>query len=117
MYDVIFTTDLPRSGDKIVWVDGAERHPHTSSSTDRRPGRPGIRLRGLRPRSGVEMSTVYPDLPAAMIGHLRNTPRVVRDFAEDTSAAATTKFHADAAGTGSASPGPPTRSGRPTSST
>jgi hypothetical protein len=43
------------------------------------------------------MSTVYPDLPAAMIGHLRNTPRVVRDFAEDTTAAATTKFHADAA--------------------
>lgn len=38
-----------------------------------------------------------PDLLAAMIAHLRATPEVVSAFGEDTTSAASTKFHADAA--------------------
>ncbi|WP_406699229.1 hypothetical protein V5E97_10165 [Singulisphaera sp. Ch08] len=42
-------------------------------------------------------SETYPDLPAAMIGHLRATPAVVTAFGENRAALATTKFWADSA--------------------
>lgn len=43
------------------------------------------------------MSTLYPDLPAALVGWLRSQPTVVAAFGEDTTALATTKFWADLA--------------------
>ena len=43
------------------------------------------------------MSTVYPDMPSAMVGWLRAQPTVVAAFGDDPSALATTKFWGDEA--------------------
>jgi len=50
------------------------------------------------------MTVAYADLPAAMIGHLRDQPTIVAAFGEDTSAPATTKLWGDEVRAGVAMP-------------